>query len=47
MGMGKDVRNIPDEDKMAYGAAYGAAYGTDCTDNTMEYATACAKEGSS
>lgn len=43
MGMGKGVRNIPDEDKMAYGAAYG----TDCTDNIMEYATACAKEGSS
>jgi hypothetical protein len=43
MGMGKGVHNIPEDDKMAYGAAYG----TDCTDNTMAFVTACAKEGSS
>jgi hypothetical protein len=40
MGMGKGVHNIPEDDKMAYGAAYG-------TDNTVAFVTACAKEGSS
>jgi hypothetical protein len=43
MGTGKGVHNIPEEDKMAYGAACG----TDCMDNTMAFVTACAKEGSS